>query len=359
MTERNAYPRRDGRWEVRIYTGTKPDGKRKYRSFYGITKEEAEKKALRRYNEARSSEAITKMTVGELIREYINRKQPGIRQSTAANYRMKAEKHLIPALGDIGCRDITAADIYGFIETKRRSGLSERYIYDIAVLLKSAFRYANITYGMKNVMKGIVMPGHLKPEVAVLTPDEQNRLKAYLRLDPGLTSLGVLLSLYTGLRIGEVCALQWKDIDLGKRIMTVNKTVQRIQDSDGQAKTKLIITAPKSRSSVRRIPLPECVAAMLERHKGEPEDYVISGRARPIEPRTMQYRFAKLLINANLPSVHFHSLRHAFATNCVCVGFDVKTLSELMGHSSVELTLDHYMHSSMEKKRAYMDMLSA
>ena len=357
MANINAYLRKDGRWEARIYaSGT--NGKRRYRSVYGQTKEETEKKALLFYNGISKPGLLTKMTVKELVLEYIQRKQPLLKASTVANYRMKAEKHIIPTLGEFVCTDISASDIYRFMEEKRRQKLSERYIYDILVLLKSVFRYANNTYGVRNIMSGIVMPKHGKPDVAVLSKNEQRILHQYLDRNPDLTSLAILLSLYTGLRIGELCALQWKDIDLEKRILTVNKTIQRVQISNGKNRTQLIITAPKSQSSVREIPLPECLVPVLRQYKASSDFFVLSANSKPVEPRTLQYRFAGIINNANLPSVHFHSLRHAFATNCVAAGFDVKTLSEILGHSSVELTLNRYVHSSMDRKRALMDMLT-
>lgn len=158
----------------------------------------------------------------------------------------------------------------------------------------------------------------------------------------------------TGIRIGELCALQWKDIDLEKRILTVRKTMQRIQCPTEISKTKLIITDPKSESSCRKIPIPDCVMVFLRKFKGESRNYVLTGADKPIEPRTMQYRFAKVLKNAKLPSVHFHALRHIFASSCIRLGFDVKALSELLGHSSVEITLNRYVHSSFEQKKEYM-----
>lgn len=158
----------------------------------------------------------------------------------------------------------------------------------------------------------------------------------------------------TGLRIGELCSLQWRDIDLEKRILTVKKTMQRIQCPTAASKTKLIITDPKSESSRRQIPIPECMMSFLLKFKGKPSEYVLTGTEKPIEPRAMQYRFRTILKNAKLPSVHFHALRHIFATNCIRLGFDVKALSELLGHSSVEITLNRYVHSSFDQKREYM-----
>ena len=162
----------------------------------------------------------------------------------------------------------------------------------------------------------------------------------------------------TGIRIGELCALQWGDIDLEKRILTVKKTIQRIQSANGDSKTKLIISDPKSESSKRSIPLTQKMIEFLTAFKGESVEYILSGSEKPIEPRTMQYRFTKILKNVNLPSVHFHALRHMFASTCIKLGFDVKALSELLGHSKVEITLNRYVHSSFEQKREYMERLN-
>jgi len=357
MAIKNAYKRKDGRWEVRFYIRTEPDGKRKYRSVYGNTKEAAEAKAALFYFPDIDT-SVTEMTVRELALEYMERKMARLKESTAANYLMKLEKHIIPTLGDIRCSEVKAGDIYAFIERKRRNKLSERYIYDILVLLKSVFRYANITYGVKNIMSSVIMPKRTKPDVTILSDSEQARLKAYILGKSDLAALGISISLYTGLRIGEICALQWKDIDLEKRILTVSKTIQRVQTRIGKARTKIIIAAPKSASSIREIPIPECLVEQLKRFEGGPDSYLLSGTSKPVEPRTLQYRFARILNNANLPSVHFHSLRHAFATNCVNLGFDVKTLSEILGHSSVEITLNRYVHSSIDRKKAFMDKLT-
>lgn len=164
--------------------------------------------------------------------------------------------------------------------------------------------------------------------------------------------------MYTGLRIGELCALRWENIGIEKRILTVKNTIQRIQDFGGSNKTRLIITEPKSQSSKRTIPIPDCLMPMLAEMKGRIDSFVLTGTNKPIEPRTMQYRFKRILKNVNLPSYKFHSLRHAFASGAIELGFDVKTLSEILGHSSVQVTLDRYVHSSMEHKRDCMNLLT-
>jgi integrase len=151
--------------------------------------------------------------------------------------------------------------------------------------------------------------------------------------------------------------LKWSDVDFCERIVRVDKTVQRIKSFDGESKTELVITQPKSEKSVREIPLPEFLSKLLSKHRQPPGDYVLSGTRKPIEPRLMQYYFKSVLKKAKLPSMNFHATRHIFATNCLAMGFDVKTLSEILGHTTVELTLNRYVHSSKERKRECMDKL--
>ena len=134
--------------------------------------------------------------------------------------------------------------------------------------------------------------------------------------------------------------------------------MQRIQIQDAVTKTKLIITEPKSESSQRSIPIPECMMPMLQKFQANGENFVLSGGEKPVEPRVMQYRFAKILKNVKLPSVHFHALRHMFACKCIKLGFEIKALSEIMGHSSVEITLNRYVHSSFEEKKNFMGRLN-
>ncbi|MDE5853853.1 MAG: site-specific integrase [Ruminococcus sp.] len=358
MNNINVYHRKDGRWESRMSIGKDNNGKKKFRSFYGKTREEAISKLTIAQQIVQEEYAVTEMTVRELFGEWLHVMSSRLKESTVANYRMKAEKHLIPTFGDIQCNLLKTREVYCFIEHKIKNGLSARYISDIIVLFKSLYRYANHEYHIKNVLDGLVMPKKKKSEIAILSKEQQVKLEQYIAKNKSLTTLGVSISMYMGLRIGELCALQWSDINLEKRTLTVRKTIQRVQCCNGKKKTKLIITEPKSEKSKREIPIPDCIMPILLKFKDKSSKYVLSGTSNPIEPRKMQYHFVKILKNANLPSVHYHSLRHLFATNCIALGFDIKTLSEILGHSSVEITLGRYVHSSMERKRACMQLLS-
>lgn len=166
----------------------------------------------------------------------------------------------------------------------------------------------------------------------------------------------VLICLFTGLRLGELCALKWSDIDFENGVLTVNRTVQRLYAEGNKTMTVLVETAPKSEYSRREIPLPDSVLRLLSSSENDKE-YVFGGD-RPLEPRTLQYQFKKILKDADLPDKNFHILRHTFSTNCIEGGTDVKSLSEMLGHSDVQITLNRYVHPSMDTKRQYMEGLS-
>lgn len=354
----NIYKRKDGRWEGRYLIGRKKDGKSKYRSIYGKSYDEVRSKMKFYKDETTVYSGKCELTVNLLFEEWVNAICNHVKESTMANYKMKYEKHLRPYFGNSVCDKITSIKVQEFITAKMQSGLSVKYVSDIVVILKSMFKYASQEYSIYNPISNVRMPRKKRAEVAILSKSQQKVLQNYIYFNQSNTTLGIALSLYTGLRIGELCSLKWSDIDLQKRILTVNRTIQRIRCDDRAAKTKLIITEPKSISSQRSIPIPNCLISFLQSLKKKKTDYVISGTSIPIEPRTMQYRFKIILKKANLPSVHFHALRHMFATNCVELGFDVKSLSEILGHSSVEITLNRYVHSSIQRKMEFMERLS-
>jgi integrase len=163
--------------------------------------------------------------------------------------------------------------------------------------------------------------------------------------------------MFTGLRIGEICALKWSDVDLENGILHISKTAMRIQTPTEKSKTAVKITAPKTANSIRDIPLPNFLVKKLSAVMKSDDCYVLSGNSHLVEPRCLSYRFKSILKKANLPSIKFHALRHTFATNCLQKNFDIKTLSEILGHSSVDTTMRIYVHTSLERKRECMDLI--
>ena len=215
-------------------------------------------------------------------------------------------------------------------------------------------KYISRVHGFRNPLADVILPKSQRKEMHLLSEKQQNQLCSYLMRNQNLTSLCILISMHMGLRIGEVCGLQWSDIDFEKQILTVRRTVQRVQAETG---AELLIDAPKTSSSRRSVPIPDFMMHLLKKFRSQNNIYLLSGTAHPTEPRTLQRRFKAVLKKANLPSVNYHILRHMFATNCIKANFDVKTLSEILGHASVETTLKLYVHSSMERKIECMNKL--
>lgn len=277
-----------------------------------------------------------------------------VKESTYANYRMKADSHILAAFGKLRYENLTVQLVHSFIEMKLKAGLSAKYVSDIVIVFKSMTKYVSRVHGFRNPLEDVVLPRGAKRERKLFNDTQQKKLCKYLTSDLNNTSLCVLLSLYTGLRVGEICGLRWSDIDFTKRTITVRRTVQRIRTGHS---TRLLIGSPKSHSSRRSIPIPAFIADILRRFRRSDNICILSGSEKIAEPRTLQRRFKTILKKADLPSINFHSLRHMFATNCIRAGFDVKTLSEILGHASAETTLDRYVHSSMERKTQCMNLL--
>ena len=196
----------------------------------------------------------------------------------------------------------------------------------------------------------------------IISYEEQNRLEEYLLEKNTKKSIGIMISLYMGLRIGEICALRWENINLEEEIVRVRYTMQRIQNflPEAKSKTDVMITRPKSDSSVRDIPIPAFLMFFLKAHRAaDKKAFFLTGESDVfIEPRTYQYFFKKVLKEAGVSEINYHMLRHTFATRCVERGFDTKSLSAILGHSTVNLTLNRYVHTSMEMKKKNMTKLA-
>lgn len=352
----NIYKRKDGRWEGRYKSGYTSEGKVKYTSVYG--KSYLTVKAVleeKRFN-ANKGIVSCSSTIGELLGVWLSDLKNRIKETTHSNYQMKLQKHILPSFSGMKYDMLTAERLNLFIRSKLDSGLSEKYVSDIAVMLKTFVKYCSRTFGYANRIENVTLPkSRAVNEKPLLKSSEQQKLRYALIKSNSLSDLGILIASATGVRIGELCGLKWSDIDFEKSIMTVRRTVQRIQNV-GRKGTRLIIGTPKSTASKREIPLPDFMLQYLRKAYAIGDNYILSNSDKPIEPRTMQYRFKSLLKRLNLSQVNFHQLRHQFATGCIEAGVDVKTLSEILGHSSVEMTLNRYVHSSTERKRACMKM---
>lgn len=355
----NIYKRKDGRWEGRYKSGVRADGTAKYSSIYGKTYAEVKAELSEKRVKTAVSTVPKNLTLNNLFAMWFSDIRLKVKESTYMNYQMKYEKHISSSLGKTLYERLTVEKLNDFVQAKLSSGLSAKYTTDIVAVIKSVCRFAKKRFGYEDKSAFMVIPKGKTKEKELLDKTEQTRLNNYLIGNPTLSNVGILLSAATGIRIGELCAMKWENINLEKRIMTVKNTVQRIKNIDGETATKLVVTSPKSSSSVREIPLPEFIVPLLSSIKANNNCYLLSGTLSIVEPRVMQYRFKRILKELKLSDVSFHSLRHLFATNCIAIGVDVKSLSEILGHSGVEITLNRYVHSSMERKAEYMKSVSA
>lgn len=369
----NIYKRKDGRWEGRYPLEKEFGGKRKYGYVYAYTYRECKDKlyaakAMVKQQKEKSIVTSNTMLLMDVADEWFIIKKPQLKDSTIVKYSILLSAHIIPKLGNKKLEELTKKDIQEYtlqLITSGKTngdGLAPKTVADILSLLKNIFKYASeIGYNCSPEICSVRIHQEQKA-LKVLTLEEQHKLSNYLLESDDLRDIGILVCLFTGLRIGELCALTWKNISIKDETLYIEKTLQRIKivdaDQETDTKTKVIITAPKSSCSIRTIPLPKSIIEVLQKVESK-DGYLLTGQIdKYIEPRSMQYHFKKTLIKCELEPVHFHVLRHTFATRCVELGFDVKTLSELLGHSNVNITLNRYVHPSFELKRESMQRLS-
>lgn len=349
--------RKDGRYMGKFIIGRDNNGKTQYQYVYGTTYEEAESKVLIGRTVASFYLSCRCVTVGKIYSEWLNAVESRVKESSLANYKAKFEKHILPAFKNIPCATLSAGRINEFINQKLGEGLSASYVRDIIIVFKTMLRYAQEEYGFTLPLKNVTLPKVEKKQITRISITEQKRLINYLKDNMSLTTFGILLSLCMGLRIGELCGLKWEDVDFQYKILHIRRTVQRINSENGKSKTKIVISPPKSASSFRDIAIPEFLMEYFRELRDKTELFILSGTTKPVEPRTMQYRYKNILNSAEIKNYNYHSLRHTFATNCAECGFEVKTLSVVLGHSSANLTLNRYIHPDIVCQRKMINSM--
>lgn len=370
----NIRKRKDGRWEARVIYTHDLSGKAKYRSFYGRTYLEAKKKKNEFIQNHLNPDHVSngrnqaefKITLKQLMEEWMESRRNEVKESTFAHYKNIVEKHILPALGETCLQNLQTETIDDFLKEKlisgridRKGGLSPKTVADIRSVLVLALKFARKKHYACQIEQDIYYPKIRRSAAKVLTREEQAKLEQFLFQNPSPLGLGILLVLYGGLRIGELCALKWKDFNPESGTIRINKTLIRIQNvtSDSQERTKIMIGQPKTESSNRLIPLSSFLTELLIKHQKSDETYLITGNKSYLEPRVCLDKYKHILNQAGLHSFTFHSLRHTFATRCVESGFDIKSLSEILGHANINTTLQRYVHPSIEAKKQQMDRL--
>ena len=305
-----------------------------------------------------------KMTIGKCMDIWIKNEHNYIKESTYVLYLTIIEKHLKVYFKNRKINTISNKDFESFIADKLKfgrldgkGGLSRKTVKDMVVILKAVLNFAMKQKIIKRIEFDYKIPQKkVLKKVEIFTFEERLKIYRYIRNNLSSRTLGILICLCTGLRIGEICALKWGDIDLENGIISINSTIQRIYTSTIK-KSKVIISSPKTQESKRSIPIASELILLLKKFKTDKNFYVISGNQKYIEPRTYRKFFKKILAILNISKLKFHSLRHTFATQAIENNIDYKTVSEILGHSSVNTTLNLYIHPNLEYKKKCMDII--
>jgi len=285
----------------------------------------------------------------------LEKKLEGVKDSTLSNYSYKLTSSVVPCFTN--GLNTTEEDLYNTISQKQETLKNKTYV-DFIVLMNDFLGFLHKRDYMSKLIQ-LPCPKMKKQNIEIFSEKEKAQLEEYLIDNIDYFNFGVLLALYTGIRNGELSACKnwWINRD---GILYVKKTLQRVKDlnKNTETKTKIVITDPKSDSSIREIPLPKWLFELYLKLPNKNENaYLLTNTTEFIEPRTIERKFKKILRLCGIIKKKFHVLRHTFATNCVRLGIDIKTLAELLGHSNVKITLDRYVHSDIMIKQESMQRL--
>lgn len=297
----------------------------------------------------------------KVVRTWLMDKVQYVKQGTYSVYALQVENHLLPYFSNMN--GITEEACQTFILQKIGQGLSLKTIKDLIITLKMIQRFGVKYFGWQHVELELKYPTQCKsPIIEVLPRECQCKIMKFVREHFTFRNLGILICLNTGMRIGELCALKWKDVDFIEGLIRVNRSLQRIYiiDADGTRTTKVVESTPKTGNSLREIPLSRELKRMLKPFCKvvNPEYYVLTNEAKATEPRTYREYYRSLMEELNMPRIKFHGLRHSFATRCIESGCDYKTVSVLLGHANISTTLDLYVHPNLDQKRRCIDQMS-
>ena len=305
---------------------------------------------------------MNKKSIREIAEAWKEYKRPYVKQSTMAAYVLILENHVLPEFGDND--SLYEHDVQAFVLKKIEHGLSAKSVKDILIVLKMVMKFGVKNEWMNHYEWDIKFPVNNQPkELEVLSVANHKKILDYVQHNFTFMSLGIYISLSTGLRIGEICALKWSDINVADGKITVQRTIERIYMVEGEKKhTQLVINTPKTVNSCREIPISKELLAMVKPMKKvvNADFYVLTNEDKPTEPRTYRNYYNRLMEKLDIPKLKYHGLRHSFATRCIEAGCDYKTVSVLLGHSNISTTLNLYVHPNMEqKKRCINKMLKS
>ena len=302
---------------------------------------------------------MNKKQLSEVIDLWKVDKKQYVKKSSFSAYTLLIENHLLPSFGNKIA--IEEADVQSFVFQKLGTGLSHKTIKDILIVLKMILKFGAKNKWLQYTPFDIQFPTEReRHNIEVLTKTDQKKIMNYIQEHFTFRNLGVYICLSAGMRIGEICALTWEDVDTDNGIISVNRTIQRIYViEDGIRKTELILDTPKTKNSIREIPISKDLLRILKPFKKivNPSFFVLTNDAKPTEPRTYRSYYKNLMAALKMPELKFHGLRHSFATRCIESNCDYKTVSVLLGHSNISTTLNLYVHPNMEQKKKAIEQM--
>ena len=297
--------------------------------------------------------------MSEVLNEWLIYKKNSVKISTYQKYDYEIKKYLIPFIGDTKVIKLNNNYIKDFFNNEKIAKLSNSTKNHLLVIIKSVTNYSISKNYLSHFEIRNIYFKRVKNELTYFSKKEQSILEKYLYNNMNLNNLCILIGLYTGLRIGELCCLKKSDINLINNTINVNKTVQRVRNDDkSNYKTKLIIGTPKTRSSIRIVPIPNFISTILKIYLPKEDYYFFTNKNKPKDPRTLEKYFNNLLKKLKISEYNFHSLRHTYATRLREQNNDIKVISELLGHSDWKITQELYIHSSIEYKKSSVNNLS-
>lgn len=295
---------------------------------------------------------------GDVLYEWLKSKKDNVKASTYSKYIITIETYIILLLGNVDFKKIKNEDIKLFFENNRINILSDSVKSNIFIILKASIDYGIKKKYRKKFTVEKIQFKKCKNKITYFTKKEEELLVDYLTSNMNLRNLSILLGLFSGIRVGEICGLRWSDLDFINNTLSVNRTAQRIKNLNDEcsSKTKLIVDKPKTESSIRIIPLPEILISILKRYKKETDCYIFTNSVLlPKDPRAVEKYFTSVLKKVGIKELNFHSLRHTFATRLREQNVDIKVISELLGHSDWKITQSIYVHASLDYKRDSVD----
>ncbi|MGG5317957.1 hypothetical protein IGI49_002696 [Enterococcus sp. AZ071] len=351
----NIYKRKDGRWEGRYVKGRKKNGKTKFGYVYASTLNDVRNKLYplkAKYHNLREEQGETILSFQEWGEYWLATIKREVKESTYSNYLYKLHHYVTPVIGTKSMNELTTETGHVLLKDLEEKGLKDSTIEAIFRITIQCLDYAQKRKIIKsNSFKLLKINKQKKTKRKSLTRNEQRSLEEQALKEKNGNGIPTILALHTGLRIGEISALKWEDIDFESNVIHVRHTYQRILSNQEERKTTLVYTNSKTENSARVVPMTKKLKTILKNHKKEASGpYVFSCKSLPKEPRLLTYHFHKITKKVQLSHVHFHQLRHTFATRCIEMKGDISSISALLGHSSTQLTLDTYVDALLEQR---------